>query len=232
MSIDPLSVRSEQLLPKMSPAVLLPALMAILPKRTLAVVAVALVAGAPMSTVAEWDVRLLHGAVPATGFYGLAPGALYEHISGEDRAQGGYPVCNYVDAQTGAPPKEVVRDGRGRFENVIGAYVPYDAALDAVFGEQSRARSRLEMPLKLGERGAREHSMPSPLCEDAANRAAARGNVVCVVDSVILRDGAPWAVRFNEYAHMPAGATTATRCPFASPGNVLWSIKRPLIQAH
>lgn len=216
----------------MSPAILLPAIMAALPKRALAAAAVALVAGAPMSTVAEWDVRLLHGAVPATGFYGLTPGALYEHIAGEDRTQGGYPVCSYVEAETGATPEPVTRPGGERFENLIGAYVPYDAALDAVFGDQSRARSRLDLPLEVAERGARGHVAPSPLCEDAAIRAADRGNVVCVVDSVILRDDKPWAVRFNEYAHLPSGATTATRCPFASPGNLLWSVKRPLIQAH
>lgn len=198
----------------------------------LAGVTAALVAGAPLSTVAEWEVQLLHGAVPATSFLALAPGALYEHIAGEDRVQGGYPVCTYVDMRTGAPPVVEFSSGGERFENVIGAYVPYDAALDAVLGEQVRARSVLDLPLELGQRGARESSMPSPRCEDAANTAARRGNVVCVVDAVILRDGAPWAARFNEYAHLPAGATTATRCPLASPGGMLWRFKRNLIQAH
>lgn len=185
-----------------------------------------------LGDVTEDDVRRLTGAV-APSFNEIAPGKMYavpSDIDGPVASVDGSPVCWYRAYESAAAAPRVDTQ---LYTNRLGQILPVAAVVYDLIGLEERTSAELELTRwRVALKGGIEPELDTD-CETPAQRAFARGDVVCVVESVErlgAADGQLFAVKFKKWAFTPAGATEFPTCPLGEGGaSLVWPIKQALI---
>ena len=197
-----------------------------LAKIGVAAAALACTASAVFGTVSDNDVHRLTGTLSAVSFSQLAPGMMFEVVSGTGTVA---PICRYVNAAEGVrrdnPRHDVYYNTLGRnfpVPTLIGSFVKLEGWKLQVSLDWTAYAEGLDV----GFRGEIDRA-----CETAALRAWQRDNVVCVVDSVLRTpdDNEIVAVRFKPYGFTPAGAERFPLCPLKLQDDLFWTIRRSFI---
>lgn len=206
------------------------------PKRLLLGAAAAMVAAAPFCTVTEKDVLRFHQAHDPVNFYEARAGALYA-VDPETAEHARTPICAYSANGGPASEKAATDHVYSGYVNIAGDYLPVEPVLALMFPSGGHARSALDYPTALRVLDTAARPGPDADCEAAIAEAIhLRGEVVCVVESVVTSRGRRVGVSFKAASHfIPAeGAawSAGPACPLAAPTDLFWAIKRPFIDGR